>query len=58
MMNKLTTKLTKEAKIILLNILRAQQITPEQKNKLTELLKIETTTYIFENSICSQNNNR
>ncbi len=46
MMNK-TTILTKEAKIFILKILKAGQITPDQKKQLLEISEIETTTFIL-----------
>lgn len=46
MMNK-TTTLTKEAKIFILKILKAGQITPDQKKQLLEISEIETTTFIL-----------
>jgi len=58
MNNNTTTKLTKEGKILLLNILKSRQITPEQKTKLLELLEMETTTFIFGDSDFIDNFNK
>ncbi len=41
------TKLTKEGKILLLSILKAGKITPDQKKQLLEISEIETTTFIL-----------